>query len=111
MTMSSTRSALNEACSPSPSSTTILPAPFEHALAAAAETRQRQLEALPDAETDEVTRAQREALNQVLHEIAAAQRRLAEGTFGSCARCAQSIPVERLEIRPWSVNCVTCAGR
>jgi DnaK suppressor protein len=111
MTMSSTRSALSEARSPSPSSTGILPARFERALAAAADTRKRQLEALPDAETDEVTRAQREALSQVLDEIAAAQRRLAEGTFGSCAGCARSIPVERLEIRPWAASCVTCAGR
>ena len=110
MTMSPTRSALSGARSTSPSMTTLMTR-FERALAVAAETRQQQLEGLPRAETDEVTRAQREALNQVLQEISTAQQRLVDGTFGSCNGCAQSIPVERLEVRPWSATCVTCAKR
>lgn len=110
MTMSPTRSALLGARSTSQASTIPL-ARFEGALAEAAETRKLQLDGLPSAETDEVTRAQREALNQVLQEISTAQQRLAEGTFGLCTGCAQPIPLARLEIRPWATTCVTCAHR
>jgi DnaK suppressor protein len=108
--MSPTRSVFSAPRSTSPSMTTLM-SRFERALAEAAETRQQQLEGLATAETDEVTRAQREALNQVLQEISTAQKRMVEGTFGFCTGCAQPIPVERLEIRPWSATCVTCASR
>jgi DnaK suppressor protein len=107
MTMSAIRSSL----SVDPTSDALLTIRFERELQEAAATKQQQLDGLLRAETDEVTRAQREALNQVLLEISAARQRLAEGTFGSCTGCALSIPVERLEIRPWSATCVSCARR
>ena len=84
---------------------------FDRELHDAAETRQQQLDGLPRAETDEVTRALREALHQVLLEISAARHRLEEGRFGSCTSCTRSIPVERLEIRPWSATCISCARK
>ncbi|GAA2124954.1 TraR/DksA family transcriptional regulator [Nocardioides bigeumensis] len=107
MTMSALRSSFID----DPTSPTLTAARFDRELQQAAETRQQQLDGLPRAQTDEVTRAQREALNQVLREIAAARKRLVEGTFGSCTGCAQSIPVERLEVRPWSATCISCARK
>lgn len=107
MTMSAIRSSFDV----DPTSDSLTAIRFERELQEAAETRRQQLEGLTSAEADEVTRAQREALNQVLLEISAARQRLREGTFGACTGCAQSIPVERLEIRPWSATCVSCARR
>ena len=106
-----TLSAIRSSFSMDPTCDSLMAIRFERELQEAAETRQQQLEGLTSAEADEVTRAQREALNQVLLEISAARQRLVEGTFGSCMGCAQSIPVERLEIRPWSATCVSCARR
>ena len=106
-----TLSAIRSSFSVDPTSDSLMAIRIERELQEAAETRQQQLEGLTSAEADEVTRAQREALNQVLLEISAARQRLVEGTFGSCTGCAQSIPVERLEIRPWSATCVSCARR
>ena len=40
-----------------------------------------------------------------------AERRLRDGTFGTCLRCQGSIAVERLEIQPDAVTCVPCAQR
>ena len=106
-----TLSAIPSSFSVDPTPDSLMAIRFDRELQEAAETRQQQLEGLTGAETDEVTRAQRVALNQVLLEISAARQRLVEGTFGSCTGCAQSIPVERLEIRPWSATCVSCARR
>lgn len=47
---------------------------------------------------------------QILAEIAAAEQRLAAGTYGQCERCGQRIPDARLELRPYVRTCVTCAG-
>ena len=104
-------SAIRSSFSVDPTSDSLTDIRFDRELQEAAETRQQQLDGLAGAEPDEVTRAQREALNQVLLEIAAARRRLVEGTFGSCTGCTQSIPVERLEIRPWSATCINCARK
>ena len=41
-------------------------------------------------------------------EIAGAQARMEDGTFGKCERCGQEIPVERLEALPTARLCVTC---
>jgi DnaK suppressor protein len=51
-----------------------------------------------------LTASTREALT----ETAAALRRMAEGTYGTCSRCATSIPGERLEILPHARFCVPC---
>ena len=106
-----TTSALRSSFIDDPTSLRLTAARFDRELQEAAATRQQQLDGLPRAQTDEVTRAQREALHQVLLEISAARQRLREGTFGSCTGCAQSIPVERLEIRPWSATCISCARK
>lgn len=43
-----------------------------------------------------------------------AERALEEidaGTYGTCEACGKAIPVERLEVLPYSTLCVECAGR
>ena len=48
-----------------------------------------------------------EALS-LLDEIDAARQRLVDGTYGTCILCGQTIPAERLRIRPWAREHVTC---
>jgi DnaK suppressor protein len=43
-------------------------------------------------------------------EVARALAKLDEGTYGVCDSCGGAIPEGRLEIHPWAVLCVTCAG-
>lgn len=37
-------------------------------------------------------------------------QRLAAGDYGVCVECGESIPVERLEVRPFAERCVPCAS-
>jgi DnaK suppressor protein len=83
-------------------------AAFDVALVAAAAARHDQLRGLPDADNDLIVAAQRDALRQILADIAAARQRLDDGVFGTCSRCRQLIPAERLEFRPWATTCVAC---
>jgi DnaK suppressor protein len=43
-------------------------------------------------------------------EVARALAKLDEGTYGVCDACGGPIPEGRLEIHPWAVRCVSCAG-
>ncbi|MGH2790446.1 MAG: TraR/DksA family transcriptional regulator [Gammaproteobacteria bacterium] len=49
-------------------------------------------------------------LQAMLADVRRAQTKLEEDTYGTCDRCGNAIPPERLEILPWSVLCVRCAG-
>ncbi len=40
-----------------------------------------------------------------------ALERVADGTYGICESCGKSIPIERLEVLPYSTLCVECAAR
>lgn len=40
-----------------------------------------------------------------------ALERVEAGTYGICETCGQSIPVERLDVLPYSTLCVECASR
>lgn len=40
-----------------------------------------------------------------------ALERVEEGTYGICESCGNAIPVERLEVLPYSTLCVECASR
>jgi RNA polymerase-binding transcription factor DksA len=42
------------------------------------------------------------------HAVAAALRRLDEGTYGYCVRCSNKIPHGRLAVMPETVFCVGC---
>lgn len=46
-----------------------------------------------------------------LQEINAALGRLDRGTYGTCERCHQPIPIERLEVLPTSRSCTPCQAR
>lgn len=40
-----------------------------------------------------------------------ALERVKDGTYGTCESCGKSIPIERLEVLPYSTLCVECAAR
>jgi DnaK suppressor protein len=67
----------------------------------------------PEGATIAFERSQVEALarqlEQQLADIDAAERRLADGTYGICERCGEAIPEARLEARPMARTCVGCA--
>jgi DnaK suppressor protein len=86
-------------------------AELEASLKTAAARRERQLAELPADHSDLVAAAHRESVVRILEEIRAAQARLAAGRFGRCESCGTAIPVERLELRPWTTQCVGCALR
>lgn len=45
---------------------------------------------------------------RALADTAAALQRMAEGTYGTCKRCAGSIPLERLQTVPQTPFCLPC---
>jgi DnaK suppressor protein len=45
-----------------------------------------------------------------LTDVDAADARLAEGTYGTCASCGRAIPFERLRLLPAATLCVPCAS-
>lgn len=54
------------------------------------------------------------ALAQVAREreeLAAALRRIRQGSYGDCADCGRPIPVHRLEAMPAAALCAECQGR
>jgi DnaK suppressor protein len=80
------------------------------ALDEAATSRQRQLDDMPAPHEDPVAGPHRHGLERILVEIRAAQERLDEGRYGICQGCGEAVPVERLELRPWTSLCVPCAA-
>jgi len=52
-----------------------------------------------------------EQLSVMRIDVVRALEKIDEGTYGLCDRCGALIPDERLEARPWSVLCVSCAAR
>jgi DnaK suppressor protein len=52
-----------------------------------------------------------EQLASMREDVVRALAKLDDGTYGLCDTCGRLIPAERLEARPWSVLCVSCAGR
>jgi DnaK suppressor protein len=42
----------------------------------------------------------------LLSEIEAALGRVENGTYGTCAKCGETIPLERLEANPWASLCI-----
>src|SRR5215211_177169 len=56
----------------------------------------------------EVNRLLTLAAESALSEIDSALQRLEEGSYGICERCAEPIPLERLEVLPMSRLCTPC---
>lgn len=64
-------------------------------------------EAGPDAE-EQVMSAQKDTIKRVLTQVEAAFARVQDGSYGLCRDCSRPIPVERLEILPYTKFCVPC---
>ncbi|MEU6389544.1 TraR/DksA C4-type zinc finger protein [Streptomyces sp. NPDC046939] len=74
-------------------------------------SRLTQLQAIDEAgagEGEGVMSAQKDVIKRVLTEIDAAFARIQDGTYGICRSCAKPVPVERLEILPYTPFCVPC---
>ena len=54
------------------------------------------------------TAAALSASRRALTEVARALQRMAEGTYGRCERCTETIPVAQLELRPTERFCPGC---
>ena len=52
-----------------------------------------------------------EQTRQHFAQIESAMLRLDDGSFGVCATCGKEIPFARLEVRPYSTQCVSCASK
>ena len=44
-----------------------------------------------------------------IHQIEAALKRIAEGTYGTCAKCGESIDPRRLKVLPTAATCILCS--
>lgn len=58
----------------------------------------------------QMVRANRQAQRVRLQQTRAALSRFAEGEYGECTQCGESIGFARLAVRPESLFCVTCQG-
>jgi DnaK suppressor protein len=54
--------------------------------------------------------AQADVLTATLEDVDRALEKLDEGTYGICDRCGAPISEERLEARPWTSLCMSCAS-
>lgn len=61
-----------------------------------------------DVAQEQVNEILRASAMAALTEVEDALERLRAGTYGRCERCAEPIPVERLEILPMSRYCTPC---
>jgi RNA polymerase-binding transcription factor len=52
-----------------------------------------------------------EQAEEHLAEIARAEARLADGSYGRCEKCGRPIAAERLAARPAASTCIACASR
>ena len=52
--------------------------------------------------------ALRDRAEQHLALVDAALERLDAGSYGTCLRCGDPIPPERLEALPWAAHCIAC---
>ncbi|MEU0031927.1 TraR/DksA C4-type zinc finger protein [Streptomyces sp. NPDC006335] len=74
-------------------------------------SRVTQLQAIDEAGSaaeEGVMSAQKDTIQRVLTEVEAAFARVQDGSYGICRSCSKPIPVERLEILPYTPFCVPC---
>ncbi|MDQ0946667.1 DnaK suppressor protein [Streptomyces phaeochromogenes] len=64
-------------------------------------------EAGPNTE-EQVLSVQKDTLRRVLAQVEAAFARVQDGSYGICQSCSKPVPVERLEILPYTQFCVPC---
>lgn len=58
---------------------------------------------------DEVTLGLLENEEHLVAQIHAALARVNDGTYGSCEKCCQPIPMRRLRAIPYASQCIACA--
>jgi RNA polymerase-binding protein DksA len=64
---------------------------------------------IAETESEElVVDAMLDHLRQELADIAAARRRMADGTYGICTECGQPVPLPRLRAYPTARRCTPC---
>ncbi|HEX3291237.1 MAG TPA: TraR/DksA C4-type zinc finger protein [Gaiella sp.] len=56
----------------------------------------------------EVDESLEENAETIVQEIDAALQRIEDGTYGTCVRCGNPIPDDRLAAVPYAVLCVSC---
>jgi RNA polymerase-binding transcription factor DksA len=56
----------------------------------------------------EVDESLEDNAEQIVHEIDVALGRIEDGTYGTCGRCGQAIPEDRLDAVPYATLCVSC---
>jgi DnaK suppressor protein len=61
--------------------------------------------------TRERNLALRSNAEDLLAQVDVALERLAEGTYGICARCGQEIATERLDALPYAIYCISCQSQ
>jgi len=61
-------------------------------------------------ENDEVLEALDAHTRHEAAQIQAALRRMDDGTWGTCAICAEAINERRMAALPWATRCIRCAG-
>ena len=49
------------------------------------------------------------ALRANLRWVGRALKKMDLGTYGTCERCGNPVPIERLEALPWAILCIDCA--
>lgn len=49
-------------------------------------------------------------LQHTLAEVARAEEKLGDGSYGKCDRCGKKITDARLEAMPWATLCINCAA-
>ncbi|MCW1381587.1 TraR/DksA family transcriptional regulator [Novosphingobium sp. KCTC 2891] len=62
-----------------------------------------------EVEDDDSLEAQAALVGREIASVARAIERIAEGTYGECVRCGDSIAPARLEARPEAALCIACA--
>lgn len=71
-------------------------------------TSQHQSDVSSDVFLQERALGTQEALKAELDAVEHALRRITAGTYGQCADCGATIPLERLQARPQAVRCLAC---
>ena len=62
-----------------------------------------------DLADDEALEGVDEVLRSEIGQVRLALVRIENGTYGTCAKCGDPIPLERLKARPIATRCIKCA--
>jgi RNA polymerase-binding transcription factor DksA len=61
-------------------------------------------------ENDEVLERLDQSGRDELNLLRTVLERMDIGSYGVCIQCGKSIPVQRLEVLPYTLTCIKCAG-